>query len=291
MVGMMSISAPRALVSVTRVAEVLQAESSIRDPEQTEAFDPAKAGTVEFDHVDFAYPGAEQKVLQDITFTANPGEVTAIIGATGCGKSTLINLIPRFFDVTGGCVRVEGVDVRKLRQTDLRDRIGLVPQKSVLFSGTIESNIAFSDPAMGQVRIEEAAAIAQAEEFISQRPEGMEASIAQGGANVSGGQKQRLAIARALAKEAPIYIFDDSFSALDYKTDRRLRQALTEKTQKSAVLIVAQRISTVMNADKIIVLDEGRIAGMGTHKQLMDSCEEYREIAYSQLSKEELANG
>ena len=291
MVGMMSISAPRALVSVTRVAEVLQAESSIRDPEQTEAFDPAKAGTVEFDHVDFAYPGAEQKVLQDITFTANPGEVTAIIGATGCGKSTLINLIPRFFDVTGGCVRVEGVDVRKLRQTDLRDRIGLVPQKSVLFSGTIESNIAFSDPAMGQARIEEAAAIAQAEEFISQRPEGMEASIAQGGANVSGGQKQRLAIARALAKEAPIYIFDDSFSALDYKTDRRLRQALTEKTQKSAVLIVAQRISTVMNADKIIVLDEGRIAGMGTHKQLMDSCEEYREIAYSQLSKEELANG
>ncbi|MBR5283881.1 MAG: ABC transporter ATP-binding protein [Clostridia bacterium] len=291
MVSMMSISAPRALVSVTRVAEVLQAESSIRDPEQTDSFDPAKAGTVEFDHVDFAYPGAEHKVLHDITFTANPGEMTAIIGATGCGKSTLVNLIPRFFDVTGGSVKVEGVDVRHLRQTDLRDKIGLVPQKSVLFSGTIRSNLAFSDPTMAEARLTSAAQVAQAEEFISTRPEGLDASIAQGGANVSGGQKQRLAIARALAKEAPIYIFDDSFSALDYKTDRRLRAALVEKTRKSAVLIVAQRISTVMGADKIIVLDEGRIAGMGTHAQLMETCEEYREIAYSQLSKEELANG
>ena len=291
MVGMMSISAPRSLVSIGRVAEILQAESSIRDPEQPRAFDPEKAGTVEFDHVDFAYPGAEQKVLHDITFTAAPGEMTAIIGSTGCGKSTLINLIPRFFDVTGGSVRVEGVDVRELRQTDLRDRIGLVPQKSVLFSGTIASNIAFSDPAMPQERMDEAASVAQAREFISTRPEGMDAPIAQGGSNVSGGQKQRLAIARALAKQAPIYIFDDSFSALDYKTDRRLRAALAERTRKSAVLIVAQRISTVMQADKIIVLDEGRIAGMGTHRQLMESCEEYREIAYSQLSKEELANG
>ncbi|MBR4875262.1 MAG: ABC transporter ATP-binding protein [Clostridia bacterium] len=291
MVSMMSISAPRALVSVTRVAEVLQAESSIRDPEQTDSFEPAKAGTVEFDHVDFAYPGAEHKVLHDITFTANPGEMTAIIGATGCGKSTLVNLIPRFFDVTGGSVKVEGVDVRHLRQTDLRDKIGLVPQKSVLFSGTIRSNLAFSDPTMAEARLTSAAQVAQAEEFISTRPEGLDASIAQGGANVSGGQKQRLAIARALAKEAPIYIFDDSFSALDYKTDRRLRAALAEKTRKSAVLIVAQRISTVMGADKIIVLDEGRIAGMGTHAQLMETCEEYREIAYSQLSKEELANG
>ncbi len=291
MVGMMSISAPRALVSVTRVAEVLKAESSIRDPEETRAFDPAKAGTVEFDHVDFAYPGAEHKVLHDITFTAEPGQTTAIIGATGCGKSTLINLIPRFFDVTGGSVRVEGVDVRHLKQTDLRDKIGLVPQKSVLFSGTIRSNLAFSDPSMPEERIASAARVAQAEEFISTRPEGMDASIAQGGTNVSGGQKQHLAIARALAKEAPIYIFDDSFSALDYKTDRRLRMALAEKTKKSAVLIVAQRISTVMAADKIIVLDEGRIAGMGTHAQLMETCEEYREIAYSQLSKEELANG
>lgn len=291
MVGMMSISAPRALVSVGRVAEILKAESSIRDPEQPKAFDPQKAGTVEFDHVDFAYPGAEQKVLHDITFTANPGEMTAIIGSTGCGKSTLINLIPRFFDVTGGSVKVEGVDVRELRQTDLRDRIGLVPQKSVLFSGSIHSNIAFSDPGMEAERIRDAAEVAQAADFIAERPEGMEASIAQGGSNVSGGQKQRLAIARALAKQAPIYIFDDSFSALDYKTDRRLRAALAERTQKSAVLVVAQRISTVMNADKIIVLDEGRIAGMGTHQQLMESCEEYREIAYSQLSKEELANG
>jgi len=291
MVGMMSISAPRSLVSIGRVAEILQAESSIRDPEQPKAFDPEKAGTVEFDHVDFAYPGAEQKVLHDITFTANPGEMTAIIGSTGCGKSTLINLIPRFFDVTGGSVKVEGVDVRDLRQTDLRDRIGLVPQKSVLFSGTIASNIAFSDPSMPQARMNDAADVAQAREFISTRPEGMDAPIAQGGSNVSGGQKQRLAIARALAKQAPIYIFDDSFSALDYKTDRRLRAALAERTRQSAVLVVAQRISTVMQADKIIVLDEGRIAGMGTHRQLMESCEEYREIAYSQLSKEELANG
>lgn len=217
--------------------------------------------------------------------------MTAIIGSTGCGKSTLINLIPRFFDVTGGSVKVEGVDVRQLRQTDLRDRIGLVPQKSVLFSGSIHSNIAFSDPDMDAERIRDAAEVAQAADFIAERPEGMEAPIAQGGSNVSGGQKQRLAIARALAKQAPIYIFDDSFSALDYKTDRRLRAALAARTQKSAVLVVAQRISTVMNADKIIVLDEGRIVGMGTHQQLMESCEEYREIAYSQLSKEELANG
>lgn len=291
MVGMMSISAPRAMVSISRVAEVLQTESSIRDPGQPGTFDPAKAGTVEFDHVDFAYPGAENKVLQDITFTACPGQTTAIIGSTGCGKSTLINLIPRFFDVTDGSVRVEGVDVRQLRQADLRERIGLVPQKSVLFSGTIAGNIAFSDPNMDPHRMAEAAAVAQAADFIAERPEGMDAPIAQGGANVSGGQKQRLAIARALAKKAPIYIFDDSFSALDYKTDRRLRKALKDRTRESAVLIVAQRISTVMNADKIIVLDEGRIAGMGTHKQLMETCEEYREIAYSQLSKEELANG
>ncbi len=291
MVGMMSISAPRALVSVSRVAEVLNAHSSILDPAAPKTFDGSKAGTVEFDHVDFAYPGAENKVLHDITFTAYPGQTTAIIGSTGCGKSTLVNLIPRFFDVTGGSVKVEGVDVRDLRQTDLRDRIGLVPQKSVLFSGTIADNIAFSDPGMARSRMEDAAAVAQAAEFIAERPEGMDAPIAQGGSNVSGGQKQRLAIARALAKQAPIYIFDDSFSALDYKTDRRLREALVERTRQSAVLIVAQRISTVMNADKIIVLDEGRIAGMGTHQQLMESCEEYREIAYSQLSKEELANG
>ena len=291
MLGMMSISLPRAMVSVRRINEVLHTESAVRDPAQPEMPDPAKAGTVEFDHVDFAYPGAEEKVLHDITFTALPGQTTALIGATGCGKSTIVNLIPRFFDVTGGSIRVSGVDVRRMEQKTLRAMIGLVPQKSVLFSGTIGSNIAFSDEDMDQARVEAAADIAQAREFIDTRPEGYDAVISQGGANVSGGQKQRLCIARALAKQAPIYIFDDSFSALDYKTDRKLRQALAEQTGQSAVLIVAQRISTVMNADKIIVLEEGRIVGMGTHKSLMESCETYREIALSQLSKEELANG
>ena len=291
MLGMMSISLPRAMVSVRRINEVLHTESAVRDPAQPEMPDPAKTGTVEFDHVDFAYPGAEEKVLHDITFTALPGQTTALIGATGCGKSTIVNLIPRFFDVTGGSIRVSGVDVRRMEQKTLRAMIGLVPQKSVLFSGTIGSNIAFSDEDMDQARVEAAADIAQAREFIDTRPEGYDAVISQGGANVSGGQKQRLCIARALAKQAPIYIFDDSFSALDYKTDRKLRQALAEQTGQSAVLIVAQRISTVMNADKIIVLEEGRIVGMGTHKSLMESCETYREIALSQLSKEELANG
>ena len=291
MLGMMSISLPRAMVSVRRINEVLHTESAVRDPAQPEMPDPAKTGTVEFDHVDFAYPGAEEKVLHDITFTALPGQTTALIGATGCGKSTIVNLIPRFFDVTGGSIRVSGVDVRRMEQKTLRAMIGLVPQKSVLFSGTIGSNIAFSDEDMDQARVEAAADIAQAREFIDTRPEGYDAVISQGGANVSGGQKQRLCIACALAKQAPIYIFDDSFSALDYKTDRKLRQALAEQTGQSAVLIVAQRISTVMNADKIIVLEEGRIVGMGTHKSLMESCETYREIALSQLSKEELANG
>ena len=291
MLGMMSISLPRAMVSVRRINEVLHTESAVRDPAQPEMPDPAKSGTVEFDHVDFAYPGAEEKVLHDITFTALPGQTTALIGATGCGKSTIVNLIPRFFDVTGGSIRVSGVDVRRMEQKTLRAMIGLVPQKSVLFSGTIGSNIAFSDEDMDQARVEAAADIAQAREFIDTRPEGYDAVISQGGANVSGGQKQRLCIARALAKQAPIYIFDDSFSALDYKTDRKLRQALAEQTGQSAVLIVAQRISTVMNADKIIVLEDGRIVGMGTHKLLMESCETYREIALSQLSKEELANG
>lgn len=291
MLGMMSISLPRAMVSVRRINEVLDTESAIHDPLSPVQPDPARMGEVEFDHVDFAYPGAEEKVLHDITFTARPGQTTALIGATGCGKSTIVNLIPRFFDVTGGSVRVSGVDVRQLRQQDLRNMIGLVPQKSVLFSGTIGSNIAFSDEDMAQARIDDAARTAQAGGFIDTRPEGYDAVISQGGANVSGGQKQRLCIARALAKQAPVYIFDDSFSALDYKTDKKLRQALAQKTKESAVLIVAQRISTVMNADKIIVLEEGRIVGMGTHKSLMEDCEAYREIALSQLSKEELANG
>lgn len=291
MLGMMSISAPRALVSVKRIAEVLETESSVSDPEKGLHGKEELAGQVEFDHVDFSYPGADEKVLSDISFVAKPGETTAIIGSTGCGKTTLVSLIPRFFDVTGGHVYVEGVDVRDMTQQELRSKIGFVPQKSVLFSGTIGSNIAFADPDMSREEIMEAADTAQASEFISTRPEGLEATIAQGGSNVSGGQKQRLAIARALAKKAPIYIFDDSFSALDYKTDRALRHALAGRTEKSAVIIVAQRISTVLNADKIIVLEEGRMVGMGTHKELMASCEEYRQIALSQLSKEELANG
>lgn len=291
MLGMMSISAPRALVSVRRIAEVLETESSVTDPENAARCKPELEGQVEFDHVDFSYPGADEKVLSDISFTALPGQTTAIIGSTGCGKTTLVSLIPRFFDVTGGHVYVGGVDVRDMTQRELRSKIGFVPQKSVLFSGTIGSNIAFSDPEMGLREITEAADVAQASEFISARPEGLEAPIAQGGSNVSGGQKQRLAIARALAKKAPIYIFDDSFSALDYKTDRALRHALAPRTENSAVIIVAQRISTVLNADKIIVLEDGRMVGMGNHRELMASCEEYRQIAFSQLSKEELANG
>lgn len=291
MLGMMSISAPRALVSVRRIAEVLETESSVADPEKAVHGKPELEGQVEFDHVDFSYPGADEKVLSDISFTARAGETTAIIGSTGCGKTTLVSLIPRFFDVTGGHVYVEGVDVRDMTQRELRDKIGFVPQKSVLFSGTIGSNIAFSDPSMSRDEIMDAAETAQASEFISARPEGLEAPIAQGGSNVSGGQKQRLAIARALAKKAPIYIFDDSFSALDYKTDRALRHALNSRMENSAVIIVAQRISTVLNADKIIVLEDGRMVGMGNHKELMKTCEEYRQIALSQLSKEELANG
>jgi len=291
MLGMISVSAPRALVSINRVSQVLETRSSILDPESPLSPDPAKAGLVEFDHVDFSYPGADEKVLTDITFTALPGQTTAIIGSTGCGKTTVVSLIPRFFDVTGGEVRVEGVDVRRLSQHDLRARVGFVPQKSVLFSGTIASNIAFSDPDMSQEDMAAAAETAQAVEFISQKEQGYDAPIAQGGSNVSGGQKQRLAIARALAKKAPIYVFDDSFSALDYKTDRALRAALKERMSGATVLLVAQRISTVLNADKIIVLDDGRIVGMGTHRELMQTCEEYRQIALSQLSKEELANG
>lgn len=291
MLGMMSVSAPRAFVSVGRIAQVLETQTVVSDPPCPILPDGQKPGVVEFSHVDFKYPGGGENVLSDISFTAMPGQTTAIIGSTGCGKTTLVSLIPRFFDVTGGHVYVEGVDVRDMPQKELRSKIGFVPQKSVLFSGTIAGNIAFSDGDMPMEDVEAAACTAQAMEFINQRPEGFDAAISQGGSNVSGGQKQRLAIARALAKKAPIYIFDDSFSALDYKTDRSLRRALGGLTQRSALLIVAQRISTVMDADKIIVLDEGKIAGMGTHRELMASCEEYRQIALSQLSKEELANG
>jgi ATP-binding cassette subfamily B multidrug efflux pump len=238
--------------------------------------------------VTFRYPGAIDDVLHNISFEAKPGEVTAFIGSTGCGKSTVINLIPRFYDVTAGAIHVGGIDIREVRQTDLRDKIGFVPQKGTLFSGTIESNLRYADENASDEVLEEAADIAQASEFIHAKPEGMQANIAQGGANVSGGQKQRLAIARALVKKPPIFIFDDSFSALDFKTDSALRRALKERTGGSTVLIVTQRVATIKNADQIIVLEEGKVVGKGRHQELMESCQTYQEIALSQLSLEEL---
>jgi ATP-binding cassette subfamily B protein len=244
---------------------------------------------VEFRQVSFRYPGAEEDALHEVSFTALPGQTTAIIGATGAGKSTVVNLIPRFYDVTEGAVYLDGVDIREVTQHDLRDKIGYVPQKSTLFSGTVESNLRYANDKASAETLERAAEIAQAAEFIAARPEGLAAEIAQGGANVSGGQKQRLAIARALVKEAPIYIFDDSFSALDFKTDAALRRALKQHAGHSTRLIVTQRISTIKNADQIVVVDEGRVIGKGNHRELMRTCETYREIALSQLSKEELA--
>ena len=232
---------------------------------------------------------AEEDVLHDITFTAHPGQTTAIIGSTGSGKSTVVNLIPRFYDVTEGAVRLDGIDIRELNQKDLRDQIGYIPQKGLLFTGTIESNLRYADANATEEELRQAAEIAQASEFISAMPNGMGEEISQGGSNVSGGQKQRLAIARALVKKPPVYIFDDSFSALDFKTDLALRKALNETTGDSTILIVAQRIATIKNADQIVVLDEGKVVGVGTHRDLMESCETYREIALSQLSKEELA--
>lgn len=290
MIAMMSIMLPRAIVSVNRVAEILNTEVSITNPKESEiqSFDDGKKGVVEFKNVSFKYPGASENVLSDITFTANPGETTAIIGSTGSGKSTLINLIPRFYDVTQGELKVDGADVNKVTINSLRDKIGYVPQKGFLFSGTIESNIAYSDESMSREQVEKAAEIAQAKDFIEEKYENYDNEIAQGGTNVSGGQRQRLSIARAVAKNPEIYIFDDSFSALDYKTDVALRKALKQYTENSTVIIVAQRISTVLNAEQIIVLDDGKIAGKGTHKELMESCEVYRQIAVSQLSKEEL---
>ncbi len=293
MLSFMFIILPRASVSADRVAEVLATEASIKDPEQPQSLpvlEPGKAGAaIEFKDVRFRYPGAEEDVLQGITFTAFPGQMTAFIGPTGAGKSTLVNLIPRFYDVSGGSIRMDGVDIRAVTQEDLRDRIGYVPQKAMLFSGTIESNLRYADEDADEGILAEAAAIAQAAEFITARPEGMTAEIAQGGANVSGGQKQRLSIARALVKKPPVYIFDDSFSALDFKTDAALRRALHEHTADSTLLVVTQRVSTIKNADQIIVLDDGGIVGKGTHRELLQSCETYREIASSQLSKEELA--
>ena len=290
MISMMFIIIPRASVSAERINEVLTTEASIEDPAQPRHLAGGRArGEIRFNDVSFRYAGADADVLQHIDFTARPGETTAFIGSTGSGKSTLINLIPRFYDVTGGSITLDGVDIRQLSQKELRDNIGYVPQKGLLFSGTIASNLRYGDERASADDLEQAAGIAQAKEFIDQKPDGFDEPISQGGTNVSGGQKQRLSIARALVKKAPVYIFDDSFSALDFKTDAALRHALREKTADSTVLIVAQRISTIMNAEQIIVLDEGRMVGKGTHKQLLESCETYREIALSQLSKEELA--
>ncbi len=289
MMSFMFIILPRASVSGNRIAEVLATDPVIRDARQPSRFPASFRGAIEFRNVSFRYPGAEEDVLRDISFIARPGQTTAFIGSTGSGKSTVVNLIPRFYDVTGGSILVDGTDIRSVSQHDLRDKIGYVPQKSVLFSGTIESNLRYADENASDEDLLEAAEISQAQEFIVSKPEGMEAEISQGGSNVSGGQKQRLSIARALVKRAPIYIFDDSFSALDFKTDAALRQALKNKTAESTLLIVTQRVSTIKNADQIIVLDEGRVVGKGTHQELMVGCDTYREIALSQLSMEELS--
>ena len=288
MISMISIILPRAAVSAKRINEVVDTEPSIRDKKETKPFNPEKKGLVEFKNVSFRYPDADTEILEDINFTAEPGKTTALIGSTGSGKSTVVNLIPRFYDVTGGELWVDGVNVKDVSQKDLRDIIGFVPQKGVLFSGTIESNIKYADDNMSDEQMVKAAEIAQATEFIESKPEKYKDPIAQGGSNVSGGQKQRLSIARAIAKDPEIFIFDDSFSALDFKTDSKLREALAEKTENKTVIIVAQRISTILNADKIIVLEEGKIVGQGTHEELLQNNETYKQIALSQLSEEEL---
>ncbi len=288
-ISMMFIMIPRASVSGRRVSEVLETELTIID--QNNALPIEKAiGVIEFKNVSFSYPGAEEPVLHDVSFVAKPGETTAFIGATGSGKSTLINLVPRFYDVTEGSILLDGKDIRDIAQHDLREQIGYVPQKGILFSGTIESNLSYGKKDASEKELLEAATIAQAKEFIDLKPEGMKSGIAQGGTNVSGGQKQRLSIARALATKPQIYIFDDSFSALDFKTDAKLRAELKKNVTNATVLLVAQRISTIMHAEQIIVLDEGHVVGKGTHQELLKTCEVYKEIALSQLSKEELGN-
>jgi ATP-binding cassette subfamily B protein len=289
MMSFMFIMIPRASVSAQRISEVLCVKPTIVDPKKPKSFGKKAEGTIEFKNVSFKYPGAEEDMLKNLSFKAMPGQTTAIIGSTGSGKTTLINLIPRFYDVTEGNILVDGIDVREVTQHELREQIGYIPQKGSLFKGTIESNLRYADENATEEALNKAAEIAQAMEFISEKPEGFNAEISQGGTNVSGGQKQRLSIARALVKQPQIYIFDDSFSALDFKTDAKLRKALKDQTAGSTVIIVAQRISTIKNAEQIIVLDEGRIVGMGTHAELMDTCETYKEIALSQLSKEELA--
>lgn len=289
MLSMMFIILPRASVSADRIAAVLDTEPLIKDPQSPKQFPEPFKGTIEFRDVSFRYPGAEEDVLHNVSFTALPGQTTAFIGTTGSGKSTIVSLIPRFYEASEGAVSVDGIDIRDVTQHDLHERIGFVPQKSNLFSGTIESNLLYADENASDEDLKLAADISQSSEFITAKPEGMQTEIAQGGMNVSGGQKQRLAIARALVKKAPIYIFDDSFSALDYKTDSALRKALKEHTGSSTLMIVTQRIATIKNAEQIIVLDEGRIVGKGTHHELMQDCDVYRGIALSQLSKEELA--
>ena len=288
MIAMVSIMLPRASVSAKRINEVLETENSIKDPKEPKEFDKSKKGLVEFKDVSFCYPDAEENMLTHINFTAEPGKTTAIIGSTGSGKSTIVNLIPRFYDVTEGELLIDGVNVKDVTQKDLRNIIGFVPQKGMLFSGTIESNIKYSNEEMSDKQMEQAAEIAQATEFIEGKEKKYKSEIAQGGSNVSGGQKQRLSIARAIAKDPEIFVFDDSFSALDYKTDATLREALKEKTENKTVIIVAQRINTILNADQIIVLNDGKIVGKGNHNELMKNCEEYRQIALSQLSEEEL---
>lgn len=291
MICMLSVMLPRAAVAADRVDEVLSSRTVIHDPKTPKKFEEKQKGVLTFDHVSFKYPGADENVLEDITFTAKPGETTAIIGSTGSGKSTLVNLIPRFYDVTDGSIRLDGTDIREVTQHDLRDKLGYVPQKGLLFSGDIASNIMFGNPEGGGQEMKEAAQIAQATEFIEAKPNKYESPISQGGSNVSGGQKQRLSIARAIAKRPEVFIFDDSFSALDFKTDVALRKALKKRTKESTVLIVAQRISTILNAEQIIVLDDGKIAGIGTHEELLRNCEVYKQIAASQLSEKELQDG
>ncbi|WP_024621076.1 ABC transporter ATP-binding protein [Metaclostridioides mangenotii] len=290
MISMVSVMLPRASVSANRIDEVLTTEATIHNPEVAKKFDENKKGYVEFKNVSFKFPDSEESILENITFTAKPGKTTAFIGSTGSGKTTLVNLIPRFYDVTEGEILVDGVDVRDVSQHDLREKLGYVPQKGVLFSGTIESNLKYGKEDATEEEIELAATIAQATEFIDTKPDKYDTEISQGGKNVSGGQKQRLSIARAIAKNPEIYIFDDSFSALDLKTDAKLRKALNKEVKDSTMLIVAQRISTILHAEQIIVLDEGKIVGKGTHRELLKNCEVYEQIALSQLSKEELEN-
>ena len=290
MISMVSVILPRAMVSAQRVSEVLNVDVAIKDSEKLQMFNKDEKGTIEFKNVSFRYPGADEDVINNISFKAFPGETTAFIGSTGSGKSTLINLIPRFYDATEGEILIDGVNIKNVSQHDLREKIGFIPQKGLLFSGTIESNLKYGGEHITNEDMIKASEIAQAMEFINSKEEGFNTEIAQGGTNVSGGQKQRLAIARAIAKKPEVFIFDDSFSALDFKTDAKLRKAINAELKESTLLIVAQRISTIMNANQIIVLDEGKVVGKGTHKELMENCEVYQQIALSQLSKEELSN-